>query len=261
MLIEEISLNITQETEEFQELANEVRHQSALNHEKASLERQFCDVSDEATASDEITRLQRLADEIREFTLNKKLYQLKQVIGVTLDEAKSFCETFSQPLPDCIFTALSEGIETLIKSLKLAQQSAEKLKFIENFDENSSEKQLRNWAINLEILAEELENCLPFITLEILESIEKNCETIVLKARRKGKDAKTKRESYRRRLRFAAGFVLNLVEMTRENALAEDEEVLQALQSLSQETLSSIYREDDEPWNPQDNNLSNDKNT
>lgn len=259
------TLEITQEVENVQKKVKELQKQAVdlhrqfeINHKKASLERQFSSVSDEAIASDTITRLQRLADEVREFTTSKKTYQLNQVVEIAVDEIRSFSQSeFCRPLPEDVFETLETGIKTLSASLEVTLQSVNKLRSVGKLDTNTNEKQLKIWAINLELLAEEIENNLPFISPEMFDNLEKFFESIVLRSQRKESNARTKKESYRRRLRFAAGFVLNLIEMERDEALEEDKVVLQIMQSLSHRTLNAIHREDDEPWNPQHLDIDN----
>lgn len=252
------TLDIEQEVEDVQKklealnnLAAYVHQQSDLNRKKAHLEKQFLDGSDAAEIADEVTRLQRLASEIRQFTEEKKFYQLKQVTDVTLDEVKSFHERFYEVLPGEIFESLEAGIKASRTSLNLMLTAVKRLGSINQLNEASSEKELRIWATNLEILGEEVENNLPFFSSEVFECLERISETVVLKSRKKEENAKTKREGYRRRLRFAAGFILNLVETAREEAVEEDEELFQDMQLLSRKNLDAIY-EDDKGWNPQE---------
>jgi hypothetical protein len=256
------TLDIKQEVEDVQRklralshLAATVHKQSEINQKKAHLEKQFQDVSDTAAVADEITRLQRLADEIREFTKKRKFYQLNQIATVAINEVKSFHQNFSEAAPEEIFDALDMGISALKTSLDLMLQTTQQLQAIDELNENSSLKKLRNWAINLEILAEELEDNLPFLSAEAFECLTSLGETLVLKSHKRGEDAKTKRERERRRIRFAAGFILNLVEMAREEAAKEDEEVIQDIELLSRDTLNEIYREDEEEWYPTDRDL------
>ena len=255
MLAEGIS-HIYREVEDIQKTLNDVKKSASGKNEppsvaekRAWLESWFVNHSETALICDERTRLQRLADEIREFSEDKKLYQLKQVVEITLDEAKEFQDGFNEPAPDSVFEALETAIKTFKDSFHLVLRAAKYLRSVKKLDENSTTPQLRIWAESLEILGEEIENNFPLIESEALDAIEEVCETIVLKTRSKGKNAKNKRESYRRRLRFAAGFILNLVETAREEAEEEDELLLQEMQILGEEALDDIYDEDEEPWN------------
>lgn len=216
---------------------------------KQWLERQFEDNLEKAAISDKITRLQRLVDEVKEFTRDKKLYQLKQVIEVTLDELKQFPSSAYQSIHNEVIGILQLGVKTLSNSFDLLIKSVENLRSIGKLSSDSGQTELRFWAWNLEVLAEELENGLPLLESKILNTIEEVCIEIVLRTRIKSKDAKALKEVYRRRLRFAAGFILNLIETAREEAEAEDEEIFQDMQSLIENDLNDVCYEDDELWN------------
>lgn len=229
-------------------------NQIAINQKSTTLEKRIQAVSSPTAIADGITRLQGLADEIRELTRARKFYQLNQAIATTANAIKAFPETCCQAIPVDVFEAVNTGVQALENSLDLISNASEQLNLIEDLSEDSSLKQLRNWTTYLEILAEELEDHLPFLSAEVFDCLERLAETIVLKSRKRGADARTTRESYRRRLRFAAGFILNLVETAREEALEEDEAVLQDMQLLGRKTLNALY-EDDEVWNLVDQNL------
>lgn len=248
------TLEIRQEVEDVQKRLNELdwlaetvsQRLQVSQENRASLEEQFKAVSNIAELGDETTRLQRLADEIKEFIQERKFYQLEQVLGVTVDEAIKFIECFRSPIPVEVFDAITAGIESRQKSLKLLLSTSKRLSLISEISKDSTDKELQRCASNLEIFAEEIEDNLPFLSAEVFSQLETFFEAIVLEFRRKGEDAKSKRESCRRRIRFAAGFILDLVEITREEAIEEDEEILRSMQSLSRKTLSEIYREDEE---------------
>jgi hypothetical protein len=130
-------------------------------------------------------------------------------------------------IPDSTFSAFMVGLQTHAESLNRIINSAGIIAGAIKISENTSRRELEEFALNAEILAEEIEDNLPFLSFELLESLDAFFQEIVLKSRDKQslQGLQGRRAESRRRLRFAAGFILNLVEMTREDVAAEDEEL------------------------------------
>lgn len=70
----------------------------------------------------------------------------------------------------------------------------------------------------------------------------------MLKARKKATSTKNKsenrREEWRRRVRYAAGFILNLIEMAREDAIQEDEELIRDFLVANQSSFKGVWEDE-----------------
>jgi hypothetical protein len=214
-----------------EEKLSKISKRPEVQFQVASLERTFNQSSRSAEINDSVTRLQRLADEARQFTAERKFWHLKEVTYTAMKELSAYKRQFSKlmlvHIPDSTFSAFMVGLQTHAESLNRIINSAGIIAGAIKISENTSRRELEEFALNAEILAEEIEDNLPFLSFELLESLDAFFQEIVLKSRDKQslQGLQGRRAESRRRLRFAAGFILNLVEMTREDVAAEDEEL------------------------------------
>jgi hypothetical protein len=210
---------------------SKISNRSEVQSQAASLERSFNQSSRSAEINDSVTRLQRLADEARQFTAERKFWHLKEVTYTAMKELSAYKREFGKlmlvHIPDSTFSAFMIGLQTHEESLNRIIKSARIIAGAIEISGDTSRRDLEEFALNAEILAEEIEDNLPFLSFELLESLDAFFQEIVLKSRDKQslQCLQGRRAESRRRLRFAAGFILNLVEMTREDVAAEDEEL------------------------------------
>jgi hypothetical protein len=194
-----------------------------------------------AEIADCVTRLQRLADESEQFTRERKFWNLKEVTYLALKELAecrgSFGPSVSIHIPDSVFSTLIKGLEAHVESLNRIQLSLTVILSSTDTSGQLSRRQLEALALNTEVLAEELEDNLEFLDFEVLELLDTFFQDIIIRSRDKQsfQDLQRRGNEARRRLRFAAGFILNLVEMAREDVQSEDDDLsllyLQAAES------------------------------
>lgn len=217
--------------------------------QRAALEKSYQADSPIAEAADSRTNIQCIIDKIREFVANRQFYQLTQAIADALTQIHDHQQNFSaEILGDKVFTQIQLGLEAHSNSLSIMQEAVSNLANIDQFNEYSNTKQLETWARSLELLGEELEDNMPFFSAEVFNDLEVMCQTIVLKSRNKvlgNKNRQNRREEWRRRLRYAAGFLLNLVEMAEEDAIEEDEELIHDLLMASQSSFQNEWEGED----------------
>lgn len=218
------------------------------------LEKNYQDNSWSAAAADSKTHILCIINRITGFIRSRKFHQLSEAIDDAISQIQKHQKYFpAEILEDSVFTALREGLNAQVNSLKTLKNSLESLKGTETFNEDTSTRQLKIWAEHLERLGEELEDNLEVFSPASFDSLESVCEAIVLKARKKAINRKNrsenKREEWRRRVRYAAGFILNVIEMAREDAIQEDEEVIHDFLAASQSSFKSVWEDEGEHWN------------
>lgn len=243
ILEEALSREVIDVEEEIRKL-NELRAASKNKPDnKALLEKCYQDNSLAGEARDSKANIQCTIDRIKEFARERKFYQLNQATQDVLNQIDAHQERFTyQLLGDEIFNSLQDALSIHKESATSVDRAANSLSDIGSFDENSSEIDLQRWAEHLELLADEIEDNLPFFPFEVFDNLEGVCEAIVLEARKKTQGEQ--RRKLTRRLRFAAGFILNLIEMEREKAVQEDERLLYEMELAGQEALDLIDGED-----------------
>jgi hypothetical protein len=195
------------------------------------LERSLGQSSVSAEIADSVTRMQRLADEARQFTAERKFWHLKEVTYLAVRELTDYRKSFGSSafihVPDSVFDALKKGLETHEESLKRIKKSVAAIGSAFDISEMASRRDLEGFALNTEILAEEIEDNFEFLGFDLLEALHAFFQEIVIKSRDKQslQSLQGRRAEARRRLRFAAGFILNLVETAREDIQTEDDEL------------------------------------
>jgi hypothetical protein len=211
-----------------QKLSRISRHPEVQSHADR-LERSLNQPSPSAEIADCVTRLQRLSDEAEQFTRERKFWNIKEVTYLALKELAecrgSFGPSVSIYIPDSVFSTLMKGLKAHVDSLNRIQSSLTVIVSSTSDSGKSSRRQLEALALSTEVLAEELEDNLEFLSFEILELLDTFFQEIVIKSRDKQslQDSQRRGTEARRRLRFAAGFILNLVEMAREDVQSEDD--------------------------------------
>lgn len=215
------------------------------------LELSYRDSSRSAAASDSKTHIQCTVNRISEFARLRKFYQLDEAIDDVIDQIKKHHKEFpSEKLENEVFVIIQQGLNTKKHSLKIIRESISNLENITILNDKSSWDQLRIWAENLEILGEEIEDHFNTFPIEFFNILEEFCETVVLKARQKATNSKGKnqnrREEWRRRVRYAAGFILNLIEIAREEAIQEDEEIIHDFFAARQPSFDNMWGDEGE---------------
>lgn len=116
-----------------------------------------------------------------------------------------------------------------LKSIRDKIQTLKKFRSVSVSDLNLH--QLKNWAEYLECFGEEFEYGLNAVSFEDFEALESLCKKMVLASRLDrftGMRSKehARRARWRRRIRYAAGFILDMIEIAREEAIQEDNEII-----------------------------------
>lgn len=206
MLCQEILLN---------ELQAEKRFLDILYKRKEIVQKYegiYNDDSPDGHAVDSKRSIQCLSSQIDQLVKERKFYYLIQSIKDILFKIEYHFENFSHiRLEENIFSSIKNAIEIHTKSLNILRSAVIELPNMSILNDRTKKHQMERWATLLEEFAEELKFNILFFPFEALSEIEQLCNNISLKTTNK-KTVNCKREEYRRRLHYAASFILSIVD-------------------------------------------------
>lgn len=223
---------------------------------------------------DEIRTIQCIVDEaIKAGTsgvepLTERVDKVLDAVNQAIIKISDFHKNYTQSLPNAIFEDLKyilgnceEQLNNFREKLEFIRISVEDItkisKLGSKLDQNSDKHTFQTWAIALEKFGEGLEDFLNIYPQFKLSEIEKSVGEILLIAVSKSRK-ENRKEGYRRRLRYAANFIINLIEskksyLSHEQVyeISEDQDTLvKEFMILSESALNEIWLapEEDEAW-------------
>ena len=252
------------------------KYLDSINHEFDQL---FEQNSLSAEATDELRKIQCIIDQARfaesdgkELSLIAKIDKVLAKVREAVDATTIFLEKYKGKEVLVLARVISDLREILKSSKEKLDLFSKKLQFIKialepvsgltNLKENSSKKEFGRWAEFYELLAESLEEIIEIFKDMPLETIEKFSNDILLLLSKKSyKNQKI--DEYKRRLKFAASYVIKIIaekhfnsdrEMKRDGytivkdlrTLAHARYKIAISQMMSQANLENIQRLDDD---------------
>lgn len=199
------------------------------------LERSYSEDCEKAAITEETSEIKVIVERAKEFAEKRQFYKLRNAIGHALEKIKIFNNSRKEGgyyLPNSIGKLLKECISAHEKSLQTISDSGRALSGINKYNENSSKKDLIRWADALEKLGDAIEDNIDFFNVEFLEQIQVSFTYIIQVSRQKTYSSQIRvstKESYRIRIRNAAGFISRLIDSVVEESDAEDREILTAI--------------------------------
>jgi hypothetical protein len=232
-----IAVNKT--TDIFLETINDVLNKEYVDIIQC-LEKTYLANCQDAAAAEESLEIKIIVDRAENFAKNHQYYQLYNAVIEAFDKIQSFRQSRQDSgycLPNDISNRLKEYIGIHQRSAKLIIDSFINWKDIFFYTENSQTKDLKRWAEALEQFGDAFEDNIEFFSVDFLENFQPVFWDIIKKSQKKSSEFKTRRnakESYRIRIRNAAGFMSSLIDHVREESDTEEREISAAIQSSSQ---------------------------
>jgi hypothetical protein len=232
-----IAVNKT--TDIFLETINDVLNKEYVDIIQC-LEKTYLANCQDAAVAEESSEIKIIVDRAENFAKNHKYYQLYNSVIEAFDKIKSFQQSRQDSgycLPNDINSRLKEYIGIHQKSVKTIVDSCRSWQDIISYTENSQTKDLKRWAESLEQFGDAFEDNIEFFSVDSLESFQPAFWDIIEKSQKKSFELKTRRnakESYRIRIRNAAGFMSSLIDHVIEESDTEEREISAAIQSSSQ---------------------------
>lgn len=228
---EKEQLNLKNQIKVIQDDLNNILKHSSLN----------------AKATDELRDIQCIVDEIKKIDLSIKINLHGQIkiaidkINQAISKIKVFQTQYGyqELIPTQVFDDIQEAINNCNNQLNSFEEvlnfilkSVKPVNLINvNLEKNSNKDTLKIWAEAIEILAEGLEelvNFCPEIQLGILEDLAAQLLLITAKSN----SSMTKREGFRKRIRYAATFILNTVKKKKLELLNKNSAEAKAIERL-----------------------------
>lgn len=209
------------------ELKNITRLQEIINSlEKEKLEKSYNIDSQDAEMADRIRNIQIIFDKIKDFHKERNFSRAFNAIYCIIEEISYIKDHgYLAEVPSEIFRYIDTILKDDIQSLNTLEDSYVNFHDVASSGKELSKKDFEVLAENLEIFAEKIEEHIEVLSFCICEDLEKLLEKIVLFSRVKS-GTNDRRERFRRRTRFAAVFILNLIDNLREEAEIENNEVI-----------------------------------
>lgn len=200
-----------------------------------------------AKATDDIRKIQYIVDQLKkiDLSIDKNLHgQIKiaiEKINQAISKIKNFQEQYGYK--ESIPTQVLDDIQEVIKNCKNQLNSYEEvLNFIlksaepatlinVKLEKNSNKDTLKIWAEAIEILAEGLEELINICSETHLGIFEDFALQLLL-ITAKSNSSMTKREGFRRRIRYVATFILNSVKKKKLELLNKNSAEAKAIERL-----------------------------
>ncbi|MDF5719036.1 MAG: hypothetical protein PUP91_00810 [Rhizonema sp. PD37] len=187
-------------------------------------------IVDDATRTISVTNQQLLDERIKE-ALNKIQEAIAKINEFDKEQKTTLPNKVFQDLTK-ILNSCQEKLESLRKKLESIRNALTPITTITTKIEESSNKRVfQDWAETIEILAEGLEEMFEIssdIPLGIIEDFARNLLLITAKK----SQITTRKDEYRRRLKYAAKFILSLVREKRYESLNENSAEAKAVTRL-----------------------------
>ncbi len=194
---------------------------------------------------DDIRKIQCIVDDAKrisfsnELLLDERIKEVLNKIKEAISKISEFDKEQQKTLPDKVFQDLNkilhscqEKLESLRKKLESIRNSLTPITTItKKIEESSSKRVFQDWAETIEVFAEGLEELFEVsseIPLGIIEDFAKNLLLITAKK----SQITTRKDEYRRRLKYAAKFILGLVREKRYESLNENSAEAKAVKRL-----------------------------
>ncbi|MBR8834416.1 MAG: hypothetical protein DSM106950_10375 [Stigonema ocellatum SAG 48.90 = DSM 106950] len=223
----------------------QINLKNQLDNLKFEFEKLFEHTSLSAKANDDIRDIQCIIDEAKridlsvDLSLHKKIKLIIEKAKKTISKTEEVKKKYEESIPNEIFDDLkqilkssSDNLSKLDDLLSFIKVSTEKLQLVKlNLQVDSKKDTYRIWAEGVETFAEGIEELIklcPDLPLGILEDLARN----LLAVTERTNYSINKKESLRRRIRYTATFILNLVKKTRLNSLSKSSAEKKALERI-----------------------------
>ena len=202
-----------------------------------ALEKNYLEKSLSASADCDKTHILAIVDRAKEFTEKRHFYYLHNAVDYAIEEIENFHHNHSKEeffLPKDVYTTLKKFLKIHQESLIRLIDELNALKTIDKYNVHSSKAELKRWAENLESLGDDFEDNILFFDIDTLEhKIQPLLSFAIQQSRQKNSNLNNtdvgKKDSYRIRIRNAAGFISRLIDAAIDDSDAEEEEILKTI--------------------------------
>jgi hypothetical protein len=216
---------------------------NSLQNEYASiikvLEKAYSNNCGEANFAEKTSEIKIIADRAQEFAEKHQFFRLYNAVGHAFEKIeilKNSQKDNDFNLPKSIYISLVNSITVHLESTRTLFVGCQNIIDIKRYGDSSSKKDLIRWAEALEILGDSLEDNIEFFNIENLEEIQILMSDLVQLSRKKQSNFQTRtnaKDSYRIRIRNAAGFIFKLIDSVMEESEEEEREILAVISNAN----------------------------
>jgi hypothetical protein len=202
---------------------------------RQQLENSYRSSSQDSETISKVKNIQVTINKIEEFYNQRNFAKVKNAIYYVLKDIAEIQESgniaFVSP---SVLDRISSFIESLERSNDDLDHSLHIIFADEYFSQKDSETLIVNFnkiieseefVLNLELFAEKIEENIEILNFSTLGALEKVFEELLIFTKQ-ASDQDIKKQEYRRRIRYTSVFFLTLIDNLREDADAEDREVI-----------------------------------
>jgi hypothetical protein len=200
------------------------------------LESAYSNNSDDAAAHEELAEIRVIIDKANEFARNRQfceLYNASQYCICKIKDFQSLRDEKAYKLPHDVYFNLRKLIDIHVRSLDIMLNGLQAFNsFCLRDIQHSKTKEMGIWANALESLGDALEDNIDLISLDLLQGIQPLFWSAIEKTQKKPLEEQTRHnkwDSYRIRIRNAAGFISRLIDYRVEESDKEENELLSAI--------------------------------
>ncbi|MGK7958867.1 MAG: hypothetical protein AB4063_26940 [Crocosphaera sp.] len=208
----------------------------SLQTQIESLEEKYTSDSSSANAACDYTSILVIVDKVKEFADNRQFYQLHNAIDHAVDEFKKIDAVHQDKdyiLSLKILGDIKYGLNQLLNAFKVCKDSWKLvIESVDNYYKMKDKESLKQWAENLEIFGDCLEDLIKFFDFNLITKVQSIMLKIIDECSKKSPEIDIKtdtEECYRIRIRNAAGFIYRLIEFVMEEAEQEDQQILNGM--------------------------------
>lgn len=229
---------------------------SQLEKVRSELERQFHDTSLSEDSIHDLREIQCLVNDAEQINENRalplpeKIDSVQDKIDLAIQKVRSFHQKHKEPLPEKVFDDLTEILNALKQKINSARQKLEQIQTAlgKILGQQTDLRQIRTkhefkyWSEAMEEFIPPLEaylNEFPDMPIGLIEDLA----TELIAATAQETDGITQKEKYRRRLRYAGTFLLDLARKKRRQSAEErniEERVVERIKNIDETELISL---------------------
>lgn len=203
------------------------------------LEKAYSHNCEEASLVEKTSEIKIIVDRAQEFAEEHQFFRLYNAVGHAFEKIEILKNSQNDnnfSLPKSINVSLINSITVHMKSLRTLFLSCKNIMDVKRYGDNSNKKDLIRWAEALEILGDSLEDNIEFFDIENLEEIQHLMSDLIQISRKKRSNFQTRmniKDSYRVRIRNAAGFIFQMIDSVIEESEEEEREILAVISNAN----------------------------
>jgi hypothetical protein len=185
-----------------------------------------------------IAEIREILQAAQKFADERHFYKLHDAVSHAFSKIDTFEERHHCrcQLPLEVNETLRECVDVYTATSQVLTNSMKDLHDLLQYNSESKTEDLERWARSIEKFGDALEDNVEFFSIDKLKAIQEMFFEVIEKTQKKSPSTQTRKDgsdTYRIRVRNAAGFITKLIDYQVEAADAEESEILEAIQKAN----------------------------